>query len=188
MKIINFLAASLILGSLASSFAVTPTLAGDGKAYPGSLCVPWGDNRDPEYFASAIGNRSTTDWLYLDCPAVKDQIGEVVVDGWVRMIDHNYDDDIYCTLVHAVYDVNKWLEKRYGDKTEHGRRTSSSGSSTSIQHKYFPAEPLPSFGVGVIHYGVSLSDESHVYFSCAIPPTYQGKVSYITSYYVEEDE
>ncbi len=68
MKTTKLLATTLILASLAGSFTASPALANDGKAYPGSMCVLWGNNRHPAYSVGAIGNLSTTEPLFIDCP------------------------------------------------------------------------------------------------------------------------
>ncbi len=173
MKTVKLLAATLLLGSLAGPFSASPALANDGKAYPGSLCVPWGDNRHPTYSAGAIGNPSTTEPLFIDCPVVKDNIASWgkpyfsrIEDGWVRMIDEHYTDDIACEFQFGVY-LSEWYMQGSG-------RKGSTGSGASIQHVYFPI-------------GKIAQKRNHAYLSCVIPPAYEGNVSYITSYYLEED-
>ncbi len=180
MKSIKLLAATLLIGSVAGPFTTTPALAGDGKAYPGNMCVPWADNRYPTYMAGAIGNPHDKDWLYVDCPLVKDSIGDEVEDGWVRMIDRHYDKDhdVFCTLVVTQYGYqwsgDGWHGKRFGPLR-------SEGSSTHVQHKYMKVEK----DVSEYH---TTGNRKYAFYSCAIPPKHQGNVSYITSYYMEEND
>ena len=139
--------------------------AGDGKTYPGSLCVRWSGTSTPIYEFSAIGNPSATTELRLDCPVIKD--GANIASGWVGVVDRHYSDDVGCNL-------NSFYRSGSGyvlNSTPWIRSVGSSGN----------AQQLP-FG------GVVANSLTHYYYSCRIPPTYTGNISYITTYHVIENE
>jgi hypothetical protein len=143
-----------------------PALAADGKIYPGSMGVRYAGTSTPTYNFSAIGNPSTTSWLYLDLPAIHDSIAGNINKSWVRVIDQHYSANVSCKLF-SVYrsgcGFSAWVSPtRY-----------STGSSCAEQVL------LPG--------GVGANSKSHYYFSCKIPPKYNNNSSYIISYYVEED-
>jgi hypothetical protein len=143
-----------------------PALAADGKIYPGSMGVRYAGTSTPTYSCSAIGNPSTTSWLYLDLPAVHDTVAGNINTSWVRVIDQHYNADISCQLC-SVYRCGcgfcGWFSP-----------TKYSSGSNCIEQVLSPG-------------GVGANDHSHYYFSCKIPPRYNNNTSYIISYYVEED-
>lgn len=145
---------------------VSQAHAVDGKEYAGSACVPYGtNNRYPSYNFSAIGNPSATQWLYLDCPAVHD--ARNISSGWVRVMDLHYYSDVTCSL-NSIYFSGGAV---WGWGTP---ERSSVGSSANTQQLAFG--------------GVGASDIAHYYYSCRIPPTFNGNLSYITSYQVIEND
>ena len=158
---------SVVLISLVSVLAlgVSSGMAGDGKLYPGSMCVRYAGTSTPAYNFSAIGNPSTTSWLYLDCPVIHDTISSNVKNGWVRMIDQSYTNALRCSL-NSFYRSGGSF---YGWWTAN---KSSSGSGSHPQH--------------ITYSGIGANSLAHYYYSCRIPPKYSGNTSYITSYYVEE--
>jgi hypothetical protein len=144
--------------------SVLPVHALDGKNYPGSMCVRWSGTSTPIYNFSAIGNPSATTDLRLDCPVIKDATN--ISSGWVRVIDQHYSDNVGCNL-NSLYRsggsyVGWWTPW-----------VSSVGSSGNPQHLGFGS--------------VGANSLTHYYYSCRIPPTYGGNLSYITSYNVTEN-
>ncbi len=155
----------LVALSMVMSGALVASAA-DGKIYPGSMGVRYAGTSTPTYNCSAIGNPSTTNWLYLDLPAIHDVISGNIKRSWVRVIDQNYRDDIYCRL-YSVYRSGCG----YAGWTSPARWSSGSNCIEQV---------LSAGGVGA-------NTRSHYYFSCRIPPKYSNNTSYIISYYVEED-
>ena len=145
-----------------------PAQAGDAKTYPGSMCVRY-SGASPSYSSSAIGNPSSTQWLYLDCPAINDSMNEDLNNSWVGALDRHYSSDIRCSVNSAYWNSTH--------STFYGWWGSNQYSSGSGNHRQ-----LLSWG------GLSGSGETvHTYFSCRIPPTYSGNRSYIISYHTNED-
>ena len=142
-----------------------PALAADGKIYPGSMGVRYAGTSTPTYNCSAIGNPSSSSWLYLDLPAIHDTISGNINKSWVRVIDQHYSSDIKCTLCSV-----------YRHKCSYYGWFSADNSKGSGCH----AQVLNTGGVGA-------NKHSHYYFSCKIPPKYNNNTSYIISYKVEED-
>ncbi len=66
--------------------------AGDGKIYPGSMGFRYAGTAVPALNVSAIGNPSSTTWLYLDLPVIHD-CGRIK-SGWVKAIDMSYTQNI----------------------------------------------------------------------------------------------
>lgn len=122
----------------------------------------------PTYNNSAIGNPAATT-LYLDCPVIHDSINHRIHSGWVKVFDRHFTAPVSCNL-NSLYPSGTGF---FGWWTSF--QSSSGGSSTS------PVETL-TFG------SLSSNPTAHYYYSCQIPPTYSGYVSYITSYKVNENE
>ncbi len=154
-----------------SAMAVVPVHAwdNDAKVYPGAMCVRYsgavGDNVNLNF--SAIGNPSSTHTLRVDCPVIHDEIGDGTLGAWFRAIDQSYSASVNCN-VNSIYRSGStwrgWWTPTRG----------TSGAGTHAQHVNF-GENLGANGV------------SHYYLSCRIPPRYNGRISYITSYQVLED-
>ncbi len=136
----------------------------DGKNYPGSLCVRWSGTSTPVYNFSAIGNPSATTELRVDCPVVKDASN--IQSGWVLVVDQHDNDGIGCNL-------NSLYRSGGGYAGWSTPWVSSVGRSDD-------AQPL---GFG----SVGSNNLTHYYYSCRIPPTDAGRISYITSYHVREN-
>jgi len=157
---------ALLAVALGMTIGASFALAGDGKIYPGSMCVRYAGTGTPSYNFSAIGNPSATQWLYLDCPVIHDTIGGNINKGWVRMIDQHYSSDVRCSLNSYYRSGNAFWGWWTANK-------STSGSGAHPQHITFN--------------GIGANSLAHYYYSCRIPPRYSGNTSYITSYNVEED-
>jgi hypothetical protein len=165
---LNPLRLSIVSALLASSLAVPQAHAGDAKLYPGSMGVRFG-GANPSYNFSTIGNPSSTEWMYLDLPAINDHMSEDVNNTWVRVLDRHYSSDIRCSFNTAYW--NNTTDSFYG---WWGANKYSIGSGNDAQILY-------TGGTG------GAGSAYHHYFSCRIPPAYAGNRSYIVSYYVNED-
>lgn len=148
--------------------AATPVMAGDAKTYPGSMCVRYAGST-PSYSFSMIGNRSSSQWLYLDCPVINDSMSESLANSWIAVLDRHYSSGVRCSINSAYW--NNGASSIYG---WWGANKYSSGSSNAQQK-------LAWGGLG------GSGENVHTYFSCAIPPAYSGNVSYIVNYHANED-
>ena len=168
-KILNLIAGTtftMLTAVFMAAIGAPPVYAGDSKIYPGTMCVRWSGTNTPTYEFGAIGNPSST-WLYIDCPAVHDVLGKNISSGWVGMIDQNYDADIRCRLTSVYRSGNAYT---FWETPELG----STGSSANPQN--------------ISYGGVYSNGSTHYYYSCRIPPAFNGNVSRITSYQVNEVE
>lgn len=148
--------------------ASVTTFADDGKVYPGSMGVRWSSyDPVPTLNASAIGNPSSTKSLRVDLPVIHDCIGNNIEQGWVKVIDMHYGQNIRCSL-NSVYRNGSSFYGWWGPNKY------SSGSSQNPKT--------------LTHGGLGSNTQAHYYYSCSIPPTYNGNRSYIISYYVEEND
>ena len=146
---------------------VSPIHAADAKIYPGSMCVRYDGTNTPGYNFSAIGNPSDSTWLLLDCPIVRDHTDRTISSGVVQVIDLHFSEQVYCSLNSFYRSGDAFLGWWTQPKA-------SSGTSTGQQ--------TLSFG------GVGSNSLAHYYYSCGIPPKYNGQVSYIISYKVNENQ
>lgn len=144
-----------------------PALAADAKIYPGCMGVRYAGTSTPTYHCGAIGNPSTSSYLYLYLPAIHDKIAGNINKSWVRVLDRHCSKNIRCRL--------------------YSRYSCGCGCCgwTGPGPKY-------SWGCGcnpqVLNTGgVNANSISHYYFSCRIPPKYNNRISYISSYYVREN-
>lgn len=162
----NVGAVILLLMAGALVFGADAAHAGDGKLYPGSLCVRWSGGT-VVYNWSMIGNAHATSALKIDCPVVRDIMGGDIDDGVVRAIDRHFSEDVRCNLVSVYVNSNG------------GFSFWSSGNKETEGTSVAPKEiPFGSVGAG---------SKSHYYYSCRIPPRYSGHTSYLISYRVDED-
>jgi hypothetical protein len=155
------ISASILVGA-------TAAVAGDAKTYPGSMCVRYSGS-NPSYSGSMIGNPSSSQWLYLDCPAINDSMSEQLHNSWVAVLDRHYSSDVHCS-VHSRY----WNNSTAALNGWWGGNKYSAGSGNNLQKLSWGRLS----GAG---------DSVHTYFSCAIPPAYSGHVSYIVNYHANED-
>lgn len=159
---------ALMLASIASTSAFA------GKAsYPGSMCVKWNSfDPEPALNASKIQNPSTTKWLRLDCPVVRTDFDSLfndaeVDDSWARMVDRHYSSNGRCRLVSYSHNTSG-SSSFWGTATRH---TSGSGNQ---------AQQLNTNGLD------GENGASHLYFSCHVPPVYNGNRSALTTYWVNQ--
>ena len=78
-----------------------PAQAGDAKTYPGATCVRT-SGATPSYSTAAIGNPSSSQWLYLNCPTVNDSMNENVQNSWVGVLDRHYSSNVRCSINSAT--------------------------------------------------------------------------------------
>ena len=159
---------SLVPTTLALALAINLGHAGDAKVYPGSMGVRYA-GANPSYNYSAIGNPSSSQWMYVDLPVINDAMNDDIKYSSVRVLDRHYSNNVRCSVNSAYW--NSSSSAFYG---WWGSNKYSSGSGDNLQK-------LSTGGVG----GAGTS--YHHYFSCAVPPSYAGNRSYIVSYYANED-
>lgn len=150
---------------LLASMGAAPAYAVDTKIYPGSMCVRWSGSTSYGLNSSSIGNFSSTEDLFVDCPGVHD--ASTISSGWVRVTDQNLSVDLSCTLASTIRLTTN--SQKY--HLLHGPE-SSVGTSPNVQQLNFG--------------GVGASSLSHYYYSCKIPRTYEGVVSYLHTYQIVE--
>jgi hypothetical protein len=155
--------ALVLLASLASSRAYAFSFS---SYYPGESCVNRSPGVTPYYFSGAIGNPSTTDWLYLDCPMDRATTYDT---GTVDVIDQNgYTGyDVSCAQVGVHWNYNTATYYTGGTKNSSGVGTQKQTLSFGVAQGAFPTV---------------------YYYSCVIPPAYGGtkNKSYIETYSVSE--
>jgi hypothetical protein len=161
-------AATVAVAALALIITVgAPQAYADSPVYPGEMCLKWSGAGIPKYYYGGIGNASTTDWLYLDCPLVNDWYNH----GAIEIATMTYRDlhpsaDISCTLYNVI---------NYGSNGAYIICSSGplSSSGSSYEPFNFRFAPVPEADVWV---------DAVNYISCAIPPSYSGYRSYILDY------
>ncbi|MDE1461332.1 hypothetical protein [Spartinivicinus poritis] len=125
-----------VFGVLVSSAITVSSHAADIKNYQGTHCVPItsSSSYSSEYRYSHpfgyIQNKSSSKWLYLECPLVRDDTtaNNQASAGYVRVKDRNAADDVECAF-YRVYDTGTVAS---------GYVKRSSGSSTTMQQLDFP--------------------------------------------------
>lgn len=151
-----------ILGLLSSA----TSYADNEKLYPGSMCIPLGfEQPTPFINFGEINNPSSTKWLSVDCPIIRDNPGGHIKRGYVNMFDQNYNYNISCRLASVHRSGAGFTGWWYQNK-------SSAGSIEKVQKSIF----------GKQH---SISGY-HYFYSCTIPPKYNGNMSGISSYSARE--
>jgi hypothetical protein len=153
----------------AAALLFTPAYGDDGKSYPGSMCVRWGGSNEPQLMFSAIGNPDSNSWLFVDCPAIKDDVHKdaSINSGIVYVIDKHPSEDVSCNL-------NSFYRSRDGRwRGWWSPQVSSVTFGAERQSLWFSSL----WGNGYTHY----------YFSCRIPPRSWNGNSYIVSYRIIEN-
>lgn len=158
----------IVLSLLIVAFCAVNAFAADGKIYPGSMGVKWKTSEpDPVLSFSAIGNPSATKPLRLDLPVIHDSINHSIKNGWVKAIDMHYSENISARLMSIYRNGCQWYG--WGSPTR-----TTSGSNCAAQ--------TLSFG------SLSSNSSAHYFYSCSIPPIYNGQASFIVSYKVDEKD
>ncbi len=165
-KILSSIAASLLS---AAAYVVSPQAHAFsfGYFYLGESCVNRSPSVNPYYFSGAIGNPSTTEWLYVDCPM--DRSSTTYDTGTVDVIDQNgYTGyDVSCAHVGVHWNSNTATYYTGGTKNSSGVGTQKQTLSFAAVKGVFPTV---------------------YYYSCGIPPAYSGtkNKSYIETYSISE--
>jgi hypothetical protein len=159
-------AATAVLTASTSLCAFEAYAFSFGRYYPGESCVIRSPTVTPYYFSGAIGNPSTTDWLYVDCPMDRATAYDT---GSVDVIDQNgYTDyDVSCAQVGVHWNYNTATYYTGGTRNSSGVGTQKQTLSFGVATGAFPTV---------------------YYYSCVIPPAYGGNKakSYIETYGVSE--
>jgi hypothetical protein len=144
-----------------AAVSVSQAHAQDSKIYPGLMCVDRGNTGYAVYDTGTIGNDSTTNWLLVGCPIVRD--GVSISSGWMQVLDRNSDKDIVCRVVAG------WR-------------------SGNVHTGYwFPRQSSAAVGGVQLSYGSgSVNSLAHLYYSCDLPPRTASGVSMIVTYSLTE--
>lgn len=121
---------------LSAGFLSAIVNAADVKNYQGVSCVPVTSSStySSEYAYSNpfgyIQNKSTTKWLYVECPFIRDDTtnNNTASSAYVRLKDRNTSLDVECAF-YRVYDTGS---------VAGGQVRRSNGSSTTMQQLDFP--------------------------------------------------
>jgi hypothetical protein len=155
---------------LAATLRAPHAFAIDFKVYPGTTCVKLAGGANITRDMGSIENRSPTAFLFIDCNVVND-VYLHITQGWIQTTDRHPSEDIGCNLVQVM--------RRYQDSAVvfwiNGQHTAGAANNVQILH-YGRADP--NFTTGAA---------SHNFYTCQIPPTYDGAVSQIHSYSVIEE-
>lgn len=144
-----------------------PAFAYDWKIYPGAMGSKiYSTDPDPnKYFLGAISNPSTSQYLYVKLPVIRDHAPYAIFNAWVRAVDFHPQANI-CGNLWSIYQINCNM---YGWVSP---QRCTSGNSCSVQQLNFP--------------GVGGNWISHAYFLFRIPPRYKNSESRINAYLVNE--
>jgi hypothetical protein len=144
--------------------AVSPAYAADGKGYPGISCVPISGGV-PRFEYGAIGNLSTTSFMWVECPIINDSSAGLY-QSWVKVRDRSLSDSIGCTLYS--------MHSPAGSSYSYAYTTRSRGYIGDVE----------TIGSG----GVSGGSAYRYFLSCSIPPRSSSTAlpSQIEQYFAEE--
>jgi hypothetical protein len=151
--------------------SITSGAFADVKNYLASSCevdTTSASYSDEYRYSNSFGyleNMSTTEWLYVTCPMVRDDTvtDNIASSGWVRVRDWHSTESVTCSL-YRVYSSGTVAS---------GTSQSSVGSSSSVQVLNFAN----------LTQGPS-TDTMH--FKCRIPPADGGQRPRINSYSINE--
>lgn len=148
-------------------YAVQASAGQDEKIYPGFMGVPVNAQPVPVESYAGAGNPSSTQWLAMVLPLIRESQNGYVNSGWVKVIDQHYNNSVAVRL---------WSIDRSsvgGVRGFYSAEKESAGSGPQVQTLSFPM--VDSYVGSTVHY-----------YYAKIPPTYSGNISYIVSYYVKE--
>lgn len=158
------LSIAITLLCVAASVSLAPGAAtASSILYPGSMCVKW-SGEDPHIEFSAIGNRSSTSTLRIDCPALNTQLSGRVKANF-NALDRSSAQNVGCSF-NVVY---------RGNGAWYGNFSATNYTAGTSDDKQFRAAG-----------GGYSTTERHYYLSCSIPPAENGLRSYVLSYDVRE--
>jgi hypothetical protein len=142
-------------------------LAGDGTIYPGRMCTANRAAHTVDMFSS-VSNPSPTARLTVDCPIVRQQTERPIDAGsWVRLVDQHTTQNIECEMVSAA------LVSLGTGGVWYSGRVRTVGWGDHVQQF--------SFG------GFGANNISSSSMWCSLPPTQDGRPSYVLSYKIVEN-
>ena len=142
--------------------------ATNGKNYVASQCVAWQGAWSFGTGAGSIVNASSTNWLGVDCPAVKDE-ATAVRPSWLKVLDRNNTSnaDVACRLFAAHTSGSTVV-------------SASSELATSTNSSNWQVLTTP------VTFPIATDPADAYFFSCSVPPV-GAAASGIQAYHVEED-
>jgi hypothetical protein len=138
----------------------------DGKAYPGTTCSAAGTAGIYKISGGTVWNDSTTDFLTVMCPLVKDS-AQIANDTTIRAFDRHTTLNVECAIV-TEYTNNSSIT--YVDS----ELQTTTGFGSAVQTMNFSAQAA---GNG---------NTSYYYADCYIPPKQNGSVSHLASLHIDE--
>lgn len=171
LNLVSGAALTLVAGFI-TAINLSPAYAFDTKNYPGAMCVrTYGSGGTyVNWWAGGISNDDDNYSLHITCPVIKDVMAQGISSGSIRVWDTHYRESIDCNLSSYRFETNGHV----GSWTPTVSSSDSSNQQT-LQVLSFGA-PAPN----------NTSSNSHYFYTCKIPPRYQGLASFISSYSVIE--
>ncbi len=155
---------------LSATLGSPQAFAASYTVYPGNMCVKLDGGANITRTYGSVENHSPTQWLYMDCNVVND-IYSNIASGWIRTTDRHPSAEIWCTLFQLV--------RRPQDSTIYfvASNSHTGGETNRVQTLYYDR----------VDPSVTVGSTSHNFYTCYIPPTYNGLVSGIHDYsFIEE--
>lgn len=171
LNVVNGVSLALLGGI--SAINPSPVYAFDTKNYPGIMCVKSSGSGGTvaNQWGGGISNNNWRNSLDIYCPVIKDVMRRGIQGGKIRVWDTHYKQDIVCQLFsHRFEDGGQVVAMTPAMKT--------SGSNTLqdlTELRFRPPAPQ-----------AHTNRNSHYWFNCKLPPTYNGLASYVSSYSVTE--
>jgi len=167
--LLTALTRSLATVVVLAALGAAPVHASTDLTFPGNQCSAAPDSPSPAIASpdgSNIGNPSSTQWLYVICPLIAQPFAAPINWGVVALI-HAAPQSLGgmgCVL----HSVNS---PAYGTTT--GWTQYQGATTTSLTQQW-------------LHFG-SLPGNDHYYYVCYIPPKYNGVMSSINAYRINEN-
>ena len=178
----SLLSAGLFIVGLGQAHAFDNGYA-DRKVFAGSSCVKY-SGPTPTYYASSIGNPSTSTLMKVDCPVTRD--GQRILSGTVQVYDNSPVDTVRCQMLNLYRRTNGSFTGRSTAWVHSSNSWPSTQSGVSVSHRGKSTLEFPGLPAVTSRYQSDHSEMSHYYFSCTVPRSYGGSRSYIDSFKVDE--
>lgn len=171
MKTSNSVISAAIVSLLgfSATLSAPQAMASDQKVYPASMCNKYAGAGSAVDGYGSLRNDSTAGYVYLDCPVIRDHPASDISSGFVQVTDRDFNQNAGCYLAQVYRANNNSSVVFYSNGY---RYTDGSGEALRVLNFGPPANAVP--------YG-------QYYYSCMIPPVYQGQVSEIHLYSVTEN-
>jgi len=138
--------------------------AADAETYPGSMCKRWGGSNSPTYSFSGMGNNSTSQYMYVDCPIVKkDALNQGSIKYVTVRLKEDANNRVRCSVQSRSFDYS-------------GYKWGGWGTANKYSNLYS----------GMVFSNVSVRNYQNLYLSCRLPKK-NGNPAYIVSYTVQID-